>query len=210
MGVDLGAPLKTFLEDVASKKPTPGGGSVAALAGSLAGGLVSMVCRLTIGKEGYEDVHEEMEKWLEHSEMLRGQLEDLVVRDAKAYDAVSEAFRMDRSTPEAKERRKEAIQRSLRGAADAPLETARRSVDVLRATQDVAAKGNVNALSDAGTAAHLALACFHGARLNVLVNLASIKAPSYVEAAEQELRELEREASRLHSSVLVTMESRSK
>jgi formiminotetrahydrofolate cyclodeaminase len=198
MGVDLDASLRSFLDDVASDKPTPGGGSVAALSGALAAALLSMVCRLTIGKKGYENVQEDMKRLLKEAEEARVRMQQLAAEDAEAYDRVAEAFRMDRSTPEAKERRRQAIQEALKGAAEVPLETAEKCVDVLRIAAEVAAKGNVNALSDAGTAAHLATAGFHGAAMNVEINLASIKGEDFVSRAQGRLEALEEEARRLH------------
>lgn len=198
MGVDLDASLRSFLEDVASKKPTPGGGSVAALVGALGAALLAMVCRLTISKKGYEEVQTDIEGLLNGAENLRQRLQELAVRDAEAYDRVAQAFKMDRSTPEAKERRSQAIQEGLKIAAEVPLETAEACVDVLHLSMQVAEKGNVSALSDAGTAAHLALAGLRGAALNVEINLASIRDDGFVSKARSRLRDLEGEAHRLH------------
>ena len=55
-----GATVEEFLGSVASDQPTPGGGSVAALAGSLAAALGGMVAGLTVGKKKYADVSDEM------------------------------------------------------------------------------------------------------------------------------------------------------
>ncbi|MFQ5837507.1 MAG: cyclodeaminase/cyclohydrolase family protein [Thermoplasmata archaeon] len=208
MGVDIEAPLRTFLEDVASQKPTPGGGSVAALAGALAAGLTSMVCRLTIGKERYKEVWGEMEHLLEESEKVRSSLQHLITEDALAYDAVSQALKMDRSTSEAKEKRREAFQQALRGAAEVPMETGRRCLDLLSTVREVAGKGNTNALSDAGVAAHLALAAFHGALLNVDINLSSIKAADYVAETRERMEAMAREAVEIHSLVLEVLRTR--
>lgn len=46
--------LREFNQVLGSKAPAPGGGSVAALSGSLGAELISMVCNLTIGREGHE------------------------------------------------------------------------------------------------------------------------------------------------------------
>ncbi len=208
MGVDLGAPLESFIEVVASKKPTPGGGSVAALAGALAAGLTSMVCRLTIGKKGYEEVQDEMEDHLAASERLRNRLQGLIAEDAEAYDGVSRAFRMDRSTPEAKESRAAAIQQALREAAEVPMRTGEEGLDLLQLVHEIARKGNVNALSDAGVAAHLALAAVHGARLNVEINLASIKAADYVEGMRKRLEASRGKAEEVHSLAVGVIDER--
>jgi formiminotetrahydrofolate cyclodeaminase len=60
--------IKGFLEELASESPAPGGGSVAALCGSLAAALCSMVCRLTIDKKKYENVNDEFKEILEKTE----------------------------------------------------------------------------------------------------------------------------------------------
>jgi formiminotetrahydrofolate cyclodeaminase len=174
----------------------------------MAAGLLSMVCRLTIGKRGYEEFQEELAGLLKDAEERRSTLQHLAVRDAEAYDQVSKAFKMDRSTPEAKDRRKEAIQEALKGAADVPMETAESCVDLLRISLDVAEKGNVNVLSDAGTAAHLAHAGFHGAALNVEINLASIKAEDFVLRLRSRLKAMEKEAIRLHKELLQIVSGR--
>ncbi|MEE9236887.1 MAG: cyclodeaminase/cyclohydrolase family protein [Thermoplasmata archaeon] len=208
MGVDIETSLRSFIEDVASSKPTPGGGSVAAVTGAFAAGLTSMVCRLTIGKKRYEEVQEEMEQLLKDSERLRDRLQALAVEDAQAYDTVIEALRMDRSTPEAKEERGRALQQALRDAAEVPMETSERSLDLLRVAQQVAAKGNVNALSDAGVAAHLVLAAFHGARLNVEINLSSIKSADYVAKRRSRLEAMSHEIENLHARSLTVIDER--
>lgn len=208
MGIDLDAPLNTFLNDVASKRPTPGGGSVAALAGALAAGLTSMVCRLTLGKKGYEEVQEETERLLGESESLRERLQELIGEDAEAYDEVTKAFRMEKSTPEAKEARARAIQQTMKGAARVPMETAERCRDLLAVVKLVSERGNVNALSDAGVAAHLSIAGFHSARLNVEVNLPSIKDEAFVNKMRKGLEKVEWEAIQTHADVLLTLEKR--
>lgn len=208
MGVDPGASWASLLDDVASSAPTPGGGSVAALAGALGASLVAMVSRLTRGKQGYEEVQAAMEEHLAAAEALRRRFQELADADAAAYDAVSRAFRMDRSTAEAKRARSQAIQGALRGAADVPLETAAESVALLRLAAEVARKGNVNALCDAGVASHLALAALHGARLNVEINLGSLKDEDYVMSARARLGELRRDGESFHEETLATLKDR--
>ncbi len=208
MGIDPKASLHDFLEEVASKSPTPGGGSVAALTGALAAGLASMVCRLTIGKKGYEESQDEMERLLGEAEALRERLQELIREDAAAYDGVVEAFRMDKSTPGAKAARSEAIQQAMKGAARVPMETGERCRDLLTIAEQVADQGNVNALSDVGVAAHLALAGFHGARLNVEINLPSIKDEAFVNGLKEKLEKVEWEAVQSHANVHLACEKR--
>src|SRR5437763_16144140 len=90
--------VREFSEQLASKAPTPGGGSAAALAGALGAGLVSMVCNFTVGRERYADVEEEMQALLRRSEALRTALEQAVEDDVTAYGSYSEASKLPRES----------------------------------------------------------------------------------------------------------------
>ncbi len=166
-----------MLDAVAAPTPTPGGGSVAALAGALGAALVQMHAGLTVGKAGYETVAPEMQEILARAETLRASLAEAVRRDSEAYDAVVQAFALPKGTDEEKARRREAIQAALVGAAEVPLQVARASVEVLELTKRVAARGNASCICDSGVAGFMALAALRGALLNVEVNVKDIKNP---------------------------------
>jgi len=168
-------PVTTFLDELASSAPAPGGGSVAALSGALGAALVSMVCNLTVGKEKYADVQEDIEVLLEKSEALRKELTDLLEEDVRAYTAYSKAAKMPRQTEEQKAERATAMQEALKGATDVPLRIAEAAVKVMHLCLPAAEKGNVWAVSDAGVAILMAEAALRGAALNVLINLGSLK-----------------------------------
>ena len=159
-----------FLDAVAADTPAPGGGSVAALAGALAAALTAMVARLTLGRKKYVAVQAEMETLVAESERLRAALAARVAQDAEAYDQVVAAYRLPKATDEERNTRQEAIQQALALAAEVPLSTARDAVAALELARAAARLGNANALTDAGTAAHMARAAFEGAALNVRVN----------------------------------------
>ncbi len=91
--------LSTFLDDLASGEPTPGGGSAAALAGALGAALAAMVANLTVGRKRYVDVDAQMQAVLGEAESLRGRLTALVAEDAQAYDQVRAAYRLPKETP---------------------------------------------------------------------------------------------------------------
>ena len=164
-----------FLDALASSAPAPGGGSVAALSGSLGAALVSMVCNLTLGKKKYADVQEDIADLVAQSEALRGELTDLIDADVAAFTGVSTAYRMPRATPEEKAARSAAIQDALRGATVVPMQVAAACVKVLDLCTPAAEMGNVNAVSDAGVAALMAEAGLRSAALNVIINLNAIK-----------------------------------
>ena len=159
-----------FLDAVAADTPAPGGGSVAALAGALAAALTAMVARLTLGRKKYAAVQAEMETLVAESERLRAALATRVAQDAEAYDQVVAAYRLPKATDEERDTRQEAIQQALAHAAEVPLATARDAVAALELARTAAHLCNANALTDAGTAAHMARAAFEGAALNVRVN----------------------------------------
>lgn len=168
-----------FLDALASKEPVPGGGSSAALGGASAAALVSMVCNLTIGKKGYEDVEQAMTEILQQSEALRKELPQLLEADTQVYSKVMAAYRLPRKSAEEKEAREAAMQAALKEAADIPLAIAERCARVVELALPAAQMGNAWAVSDAGAGALLAEACMNAVLLNVYINLASIKDSDY-------------------------------
>ncbi|MBC8499526.1 MAG: cyclodeaminase/cyclohydrolase family protein [Candidatus Atribacteria bacterium] len=167
--------IHNFLEELASNSPTPGGGSVAALAGALGAALISMVGNLTIGKKKYEDVEEDIKKIISSSEKLRYELSQLIEEDVKAFNNFMATYKMPKETEDEKKIRAEKIQESLIEAAKVPLTVAYKCLEVLSLSKEVAEKGNINVISDAGVAALMAEAALESAILNVKINLIMIK-----------------------------------
>jgi glutamate formiminotransferase / formiminotetrahydrofolate cyclodeaminase len=163
-----------FLEAIASSDPVPGGGSVSAYAGALSAALTRMVAGLTIGRKKYVAVEPEMTVVAANAENLADRLSALVAKDADAYAAVSAAYKLPKDSDVAAKARDEAITQSLLGAAEVPLETARLCAQAAELAATVAAKGNSNAITDAGVAAMLAEAGCRGAAYNVRVNVTSL------------------------------------
>ena len=195
-------PLQTYLDDAASNKPAPGGGSVSACVGALGAALVSMVCNLTQGREKFADVETEVVALVGQSEDARRRLEDLLQQDTTAYNGVITAYKMPKETAEEQAARSAAIQSGLIVAADVPLEICRVAVDVCRLSKVAAEIGNPQAVTDAGIGAILGEAAVVGAALNVRINLGSIKDAAYVEAAASEIDTIQGEAAALRAEVL--------
>jgi len=166
--------INNFLDELASNSPTPGGGSVAALAGALGAALVSMVGNLTIGKKKYEDVEEDIKKIISFSEKLRYELSQLIEEDVKAFNNFMATYKMPKETEDEKKIRAEKIQESLIKAAKIPLRVAYKCIDILSLSKEVAEKGNINVVSDAGVAVLMAEAALESAILNVKINLRMI------------------------------------
>jgi glutamate formiminotransferase/formiminotetrahydrofolate cyclodeaminase len=174
-GTLVSMPVERFADEVSSDSPAPGGGSVAALAGSLSAGLSAMVANLTVGKKGYEAVWQELSDLAERAQGVKDQLVRAVDEDTEAFNGVMAAMRMPKGTPEQQAARDEALEAGYQGAARVPLQTARACLEALRISLQVAQQGNVNSASDAGVAALMARAGVEGAVLNVLINLGSVK-----------------------------------
>ncbi|KYK23355.1 hypothetical protein AYK24_01035 [Thermoplasmatales archaeon SG8-52-4] len=182
--------INTFLSELASSSPAPGGGSVAALSGSLGAALSSMVCNLTIGKEKYTDVQDEIKKVLKKSEEIRKRLTKLIDKDTQAFNDVIKAFKMPKETEEQKKKRSQAIQEGYKKAASVPLDTAKTCEKIIDLAKAVAEKGNQNSITDSAVSALMAQAGIESAVLNVKINLGSIKDETFVKNISSELDKL--------------------
>jgi glutamate formiminotransferase/formiminotetrahydrofolate cyclodeaminase len=172
--VSGGQSVTGFLAAVASPTPAPGGGSVAAHVGALGAALAQMVAGLTVGRKKYAGVEAEMKELGMTAAALGTELQALVERDAKAYEAVTAAMKLPKDTPEQMSARTAAIDDALVHAAMVPLETARACAAVAALAATAASSGNTNAASDAGVAALIAEAACRGAAYNVRINVASM------------------------------------
>lgn len=186
--------LATFSEEVASRKATPGGGSVAAYMGALSAGLLAMVGRITLGKKDRPKDAEHLESAVKLGEELRAKFLKLVVDDSESFNEVMKAFKIPK---EQTDTRKKAIQDATKKAAEVPLTTLENSVQTLRLAQRVAEHGTTNALSDVSTSIAAAGAASKGAASNVNVNLDSLDDRPYAEQVARRIVELTNESSML-------------
>jgi formiminotetrahydrofolate cyclodeaminase len=167
--------LLQFLDDLSSSKPTPGGGSASAVSGAMGAALASMVCRLTLDKDEYAGVREEIAALLEQSENLRQRFQQLMQEDIEVYGKLSEIFKLPRETKEEREARSHAIQDQLVQAALVPLEVTETAAELMQACLRISEIGNTRVLSDIATGAMLASSAGAGAAWMVRINLQSLK-----------------------------------
>jgi glutamate formiminotransferase/formiminotetrahydrofolate cyclodeaminase len=172
-----------------------------------------MVARLTVGKKKYAEVETQMAALIPKADSLRAEFVKAVKADATAFDAVMAAMKMPKETEEQKTSRANAIETATLEAAKQPLNVARMAVDCLGMVREAARLGNINAISDAGSAAALARACLAGSALNVRINVHSIEdirrggsktRPGGSETAANllaDLRELEKQAAGLEKEI---------
>ena len=178
--------LTIFLDKLASKAPTPGGGGAAALAGAVGIALGNMTGSLTVGKKKYASVEEEMIKLNERAENLRKELYELIERDAQAFMPVSRAYSIPKDDP----MRSEVMEEALKGAAEVPLEIMRKCSEALEIIDMYAKKGSNLAVSDAGCAAIMCKAAMESAALNVYINTKSMKDRKQAEAMNAEVQKI--------------------
>lgn len=193
--------VKAFVDELASSSPAPGGGSVAALGGSMAAGLLNMVLNLTLGQAKFAEVETELSPLKPQTEAAYVRLVNFVDIDTEAFNEVMAAFKLPKATEEEKAARSQKIQTAYKKAADIPLEVAGQCLTVLKLCPVIAKKGNPNALSDAGVAAQMAYAGLESAIMNVKINLGSIKDTAYVEGAKEKCAAILSEGAALKDKV---------
>lgn len=166
-----GQPELNFLDSLASRDPTPGGGSAAAFSGAMGAALVAMVARLTLGKKKYSQVENQMEEILTDAEKSRSEFSSAVAEDAAAFEAILHALKLPKETDEEQVIRQNAIQAATLLAAQVPLMTAGKAVNVMSLAERCAALGNINAISDAASAFATLQASVKCAGYNVRINI---------------------------------------
>jgi glutamate formiminotransferase/formiminotetrahydrofolate cyclodeaminase len=193
--------LDEFTDELSMDSPAPGGGSVAALCGSLSAALSSMVANLTVGKEGYETVFLRMKDIAIRAQKIKDELLQAVDADTKAFNKVIAAFRLPRATEEQTRERAKAIEQANTEATLVPLSVLEKSVELIELAYQAASHGNKNSVSDAGVAGLVARTSGLGAFYNVRINLPNIKDKTFkvrtLEKAEKLRKKLESGALRL-------------
>ena len=198
----LNQSLKSFIDSTSRGTPTPGGGSVAALVGSLGAALLCMVGNFTVGKPQYESVEKDIEEILGEADKLKESLFVLIKEDMKAYEKFSRASRMPKDTPAMREKRRQVLQETLQEAARVPWRISQTSLQVMELAERLLPKGNPNLITDVGVAVLLAEAALKSAALNVKINLSFIKDEEYKNRRSKALEDILSQASQIKDGVL--------
>ena len=187
-------PLERYLKDAAAGTPTPGGGSVAALVGALATTMSSMSANFTFGKEKFKQYDSQLKRILEECAKSRETMLSLMEEDIAVYGKLSSAYALPKSNETEKKLRSEAIQNATIIAMEVPLKATMCCLYILELTRELVDIANPNLISDVGVAGFLAEAAMQCAKLNVEINLATIKNQSLVEKTQNELSHAENKA----------------
>lgn len=159
---------RDILNSIGSSRPTPGGGSVAALSLAHAHSLATMVSRLTLKSDKWSDGHEIANLIVQQSEDRINDSISLAERDAAAFDAVMAAYRLPKDDDS--NIRSDSIRQATIGAALTPLEILRASHLLLNDLLKLSHHCNANALTDLAASAELAHSAAKIAQMNVKIN----------------------------------------
>lgn len=182
--------LREFAALLASKNPVPGGGGAAALTAALGMALNSMVANFSIGKKKFIDDKEKHEELLRRGEVLREKLIDLVDKDAEFFEPLSKAYVMTSNNEEERKQKEEVLQKCLKVACSAPMETLEYTYDAIIMHKEIVNISSKNIISDVGVGVQCLKAALNSAYLNVLINLNSITDASYVTENKEKAEKL--------------------
>lgn len=182
--------IDSFLKELSSKAPVPGGGGASALVGALSAALTHMVAALTVGKPKYAAVEDEMNALLTQTEALTDRFLSLMDEDAAAFEPLAQAYRLPKETEEQKAEKARVMESALKSAVQPPLQIMEACALALPLIAFCAEKGSVVAVSDAGVAASLCRAALEGASLNVFINTQGMQDKAYAGSLNQRAREL--------------------
>lgn len=204
--------VKSLLELTGSDAPTPGGGSMSALAGAIGAQLGRMVYHLTDGKKSWQELDSQTQADLSRDyqalSRLVVELESMVDEDAKAYNSYMEALRLPKDTQVQIATRKQAMQDASLSSMEMPLQIAVKGITVLSHLGNLASYGNRNAMSDIGSAAHMAGACVEGAILNVRINLPGISDEETVSSTLKQASDIIVKKNLLITEILASVDER--
>lgn len=195
--------VKDFVEEVSMDSPAPGGGSVAALNGSLCAALSAMIGNLTVGKKkDYEQYYEELDKMSFQSQDYLDKLIKGIDEDTDAFNEVIAAKRLPKSTNDEKTQRNKAIEEGYKAAIEVPLQTAINSLESMKMAKISIQKGNINSASDAGVAALCGYTGVVGGVLNCKINFNQIDDQEYIDSMSKKLENMIKEAEEIKNDIL--------
>ncbi len=180
--------ISEYLNELASNKPVPGGGSASALVGAAGAACLAKVVSFTIGKEKYRDVEAQMQSFSKELKTLRENFMQLCSEDAAAYQNLSGVFKI----PE-KPGRAEKLEKALKEAMRVPLEICKNASRALKLCPAVREKGNKNLISDVDCAVSMLGCAYQSALLNVEINLKSIKDEKFAAETRKTLESIKGE-----------------
>ncbi|MDO5402001.1 MAG: cyclodeaminase/cyclohydrolase family protein [Eubacteriales bacterium] len=167
--------MNEFLEVLSSAAPVPGGGGASGYVAAVGMSLGAMVANLTTGKKKYASYQEEIEELIEKTGYVTAELAECMDKDAKAFEPLSKAYGLPRTTKEEIDRRDDIMEKALVEAAQAPLNMMSTIMKALKLLERLSVIGSRLAISDVGVGVAMCKAALNGASLNVFINTKLMK-----------------------------------
>ena len=199
--------VSTFLEELSSKKPTPGGGGAAALGGAQGVALGEMVINLTLGKKKYADVEEEMQLLLVRLEEIRAEFLRLADEDARVFAPLAAAYGLPFGTEEEKKHKEEVLETHLLAASLIPKTVMEQAVEAIKIMDILAHKGSRLAVSDVGVGVSFIRTALLGAKMNVSINTKFMKQRETARQLDQEASALAETGRKLSDEIYADVEA---
>lgn len=199
--------VSTFLEELSSKKPTPGGGGAAALGGAQGVALGEMVINLTLGKKKYADVEEEMQLLLVRLEEIRAEFLRLADEDARVFAPLAAAYGLPSGTEEEKKHKEEVLETHLLAASLIPKTVMEQAVEAIKIMDILAYKGSRLAVSDVGVGVSFLRTALLGAKMNVSINTKFMKQRETARQLDQEASALAETGRKLSDEIYANVEA---
>ena len=199
--------VSAFLEELSSKRPTPGGGGAAALGGAQGVALGEMVINLTLGKKKYADVEEEMQLLLIKLEEMREEFLRLADEDAKVFAPLAAAYGLPSGTEEEKKHKEEVLETHLLAASLVPKAVMEQAVEAIKIMDILAHKGSRLAVSDVGVGVSFLRSAILGAKMNVSINTKFMKRRETAQQLDQEAYMLAEMGRKLSDEIYANVEA---
>jgi len=190
-----------FIEVLASKAATPGGGGGSAIVGAIGMALGGMVCNLTIGKKKYAQYDEKVKGILKRAYELQAELLKMVDADAECFLPLSKAYGMPKDTEEQKKIKAETLEKCLKKACGVPVSIVKQAYEAIKLHEALVDNCSQLAISDVGVGVQCLRAAIIGAQLNVIININSIKDEEYVKKVKADTEPLVEEGIKIADEV---------
>ena len=200
--------IESFVDDLNSAKPMPGGGCAAAICGAMAAALAGMSAHMTAGKKKYAAVEEKMQRVIATTGILQEEMLAMAQEDADMYSLVLQAYKLPKATEEEASRRARVIEDASRTAVVASLKVTGACVRIMKLAYTTVTEGNQMMVTDGSASALLARACQQAAAYNVRINLGGVKDAAVIAEAEKQLASYLAEGERLQTEVLREVDKR--
>jgi len=190
-----------FVEVLASKAATPGGGGASAITGAIGMALGGMVCNLTIGKKKFAQYDEKVKGILKRACELQGELLEMVDADAECFLPLSKAYGMPKDTEQQKKLKEETLEKCLKEACGVPVSIVKQAYEAIKLHEALVDNCSKLAISDVGVGVQCLRAAIIGAQLNVIININSIKDAEYVKKVKADTEPLVEEGIKIADEV---------